>query len=152
MDDPGGEAPVGESVILGRLRSAFAPALLAIAAVASLQTVLRRVTGGSRFQYYDYWAILSSSVSPDGSFKWSTLLLLQNEHPVAAARLLYYANARGFSGSNRTLGMVVVGLALLQIVLVVLALRRVESPRRLLVGIVAVGAEAVEEGVERAPR
>lgn len=86
-----------------------------VAAVTSLLAITSRVLGGSRLQYLDYWRIFDSTVSDAGSFEFSNLLVLQNEHPVAFARVLYFLNFRLFAGSNVTLGVIVMGIVAVQI-------------------------------------
>lgn len=93
------------------------PVVAAVAALTSLTAIGGRVLGGSRFQYYDYWTIFDTSVSLESGFVERNLLLLQNEHPVAFARILYYVNLRLFDGSNIALGVIVMAIVLAQVLL-----------------------------------
>lgn len=92
------------------------PVVAAAAALTSLTAIATRVLGGSRFQYYDYWAIFNSTVSLDSGFAERNVLLLQNEHPVAFARILYYINFRLFDGSNISLGVIVMAVVIAQVI------------------------------------
>ncbi len=93
------------------------PLIVAIAAaLTSLTTIAGRVLGGSRFQYADYWRIFDSTISVEDGFAERNILLLQNEHPVAFARFLYYLNYRLFDGSNVALGVIVIGVVIAQVI------------------------------------
>ena len=94
------------------------PLLVAcVGAVTALATIGERVLRGSKFQYFDYWNIINTTISDTGGFEVSNLLVLQNEHPVALARILYYLNFLAFGGSNVSLGVIVMGVVALQIIL-----------------------------------
>ena len=112
LDDPAPDVDGPETASQRDLIALAQPLLpLVLGVVASITAVLtiaERVLNGSRFQYFDYWNIINSTISDSGSFQFSNLLVLQNEHPVALARILYYANFRAFGGSNISLGVIAV--------------------------------------------
>jgi hypothetical protein len=104
------------------------PWVLAAIGLAGLVTLFpalrmtRIVLGGSELQYADYWMMLVRFTNPDGSLRIAGLFEFQN-HPVVIPQALYWLNIELFSGSNVTLGLVVVALGLGQVVVVGLMLR-----------------------------
>ena len=100
---------------VGTLQPLLPLLVAAIGAVTAFVTIAERVLRGSKFQYFDYWNIINTTLSDSGGFELSNLLVLQNEHPVALARILYYLNFLAFGGSNVSLGVIVIGVVLLQI-------------------------------------
>lgn len=100
---------------LERLAPLLPQVAAAVAGFAALFDMLRRVVAVPRMPSLDYWSIYLPSLNPDGSFAESTTLLLQNEHPQAAARVTFVLNAWLSDGSNRPLAAWVFCLALLQI-------------------------------------
>ena len=121
LDDPAPDVDGPETASQRDLIALAQPLLpLVLGVVASITAVLtiaERVLNGSRFQYFDYWNIINSTISDSGSFQFSNLLVLQNEHPVALARILYYANFRAFGGSNISLGVIVMAVVGLQVLI-----------------------------------
>jgi hypothetical protein len=85
------------------------------------------VLDGSVLQYADYWMMLDNFTGPDGSLDVGGLFEFQN-HPVVVPQLVYWVNLQLFSGSNISLGLFVVALAIAQLGIVALMLR--QSPLR----------------------
>lgn len=96
---------------------------VAVAAVPVVRMV-RLIMQGSSLQYADYWMMLPRFLNPDGSLDVNGLLTFQNEHPVVVAQFIYWLNVRLFSGSNVSLGLIVVGIVLGQLAVVALMIRR----------------------------
>ena len=97
-----------------------------IAGVLALVPVVRMigtVLDGSKMQRADYWMMLPRFLNPGRGLDFVGLFHFQNEHPVVVPQFLYWLNVRAFSGSNITLGLVVVGLVVGQLVVVALLLR-----------------------------
>jgi hypothetical protein len=98
----------------------------AVAAVLALVPVVRMVRivlDGSVLQYADYWLMLDNFTRPDGSLDVGGLFEFQN-HPIVVPQLIYWVNLQLFSGSNISLGLFVVAVALAQLGIVALLLRQ----------------------------
>jgi hypothetical protein len=98
----------------------------ALAAVLVLVPVVRMasiVLDGSVLQYADYWMMLDNFTRPDGGLDVGGLFEFQN-HPVVLPQLIYWVNLQLFSGSNVSLGLFVVAVALAQLGVVALLLRQ----------------------------
>lgn len=119
---------------------------LAVAGTLALVPVFRWVVlirRSSRLQYHDYWPMLTEVLSPDGGLQVDGLFEVRNGHPIAVPKLLYWLNARVFHGSNRTLGVFVVLVALVSVVVFVDSARRTSGYRRLDVALVGVVGSAL---------
>ena len=120
-------APEGEpSRATRRTHGALLVAGYALAAVLVLVPVVRMasiVLDGSVLQYADYWMMLDNFTRPDGSLDVGGLFEFQN-HPVVLPQLIYWVNLQLFSGSNVSLGLFVVAVALAQLGVVALLLRQ----------------------------
>lgn len=78
----------------------------------------------SPMQYNDYWTMLGHTMGEDGGWRIGGLFEAHNEHVIVVPKVLYWLNAVVFDGSNRTLGTVVVAIALGQVALLALMARR----------------------------
>ena len=78
--------------------------------------MLTIVWGDTHLQYDDYWRILADTSTPSGGFDLGSLLVFNNEHPVAVPNLLYWANIYLADGSNLWLGTLAVVLVFAQLV------------------------------------
>ncbi len=88
--------------------------------------MLTHIASASRLQWFDYWELLPRFVNPDGSLAVRNLLEQHQGHVLGVPRVVYWINLQLFEGSNRTLGVYVVGIVVAQIVLI-----SVLWPRRL---------------------
>lgn len=104
---------MAEAVALARTPTRWAPWLLAAMPAAWMLTI---VWSDTHLQYDDYWRILADTSTPSGGFDLGSLLVFNNEHPVAVPNLLYWANIYLADGSNLWLGTLAVVLVFAQLV------------------------------------
>ena len=104
---------MAEAAALARTPSRWAPWLLAAMPAAWMLMI---VWGDTHLQYDDYWRILADTSTPSGGFDLGSLLVFNNEHPVAVPNLLYWANIYLADGSNLWLGTFAVVLVFAQLV------------------------------------
>lgn len=105
-----------------RLRRALLFAVVIVALVPPYR-MLGQVIGGSALQFGDYWLMLPRFASPDGGLILSGLFEFQSQ-PVVIPQFVYFLNVKLFSGSNTSLGIYVMALALGQLAIVGVVLRR----------------------------
>jgi hypothetical protein len=98
-------------------------AVAAILALIPLVRMVGIVLDGSVLQYADYWMMLDNFTRPEGGLDVGGLFEFQN-HPVVVPQLIYWGNLQLFSGSNISLGLFVVAVALAQLGIVALLLRQ----------------------------
>ncbi len=87
-----------------------------LAAVPTVRMALL-IRSGSPMQYGDYWTMAGEVFELDGGLDIGGLFQFRNEHPVVAAKVLYWLNYRLTGGSNIALGYAVVVVVLLQLAL-----------------------------------
>jgi hypothetical protein len=104
---------MADAVSLARTPTRWAPWLLAALPAVWMLTI---VWGDTHLQYEDYWRILADTSTPDGGFDLGSLLVFNNEHPVAVPNLLYWANIYLADGSNLWLGTLAVVIVFAQVV------------------------------------
>lgn len=103
----------------------WVPWLLFALALVPTVWMLTFVGGNNPMQWDDYWDILPRVTNLDGSLAPGNLFTYANEHPVAVPSLIYWVNAHLTGGSNVALGYFVFLVAMLQVVLVCFAARKV---------------------------
>ncbi|HEV7651683.1 MAG TPA: hypothetical protein VGP26_26315 [Actinophytocola sp.] len=109
--------------------SPWLPRLVTLLAVVPVVSTLRDVFSADRLQYLDYLYQLVRITNPDGSLKAFDLRnYLSNEHILGLPTLFYWINIQLFHGDNRTLGVFVVGVAVLTVAALGLALPRTLPP------------------------
>ncbi len=86
--------------------------------------MFRIVRGGTVAQYADYWMMVPSIFESSGWPNWSGLFELRNEHPIVIGKILYWFNYKLTGGSNISLGYVILFIAILQVVIIALLIRR----------------------------
>ena len=105
--------------------------MTSLLAVVPALRMLWLIRDAPRLPYADYWPMLDTVLRRDGGLDLGGVVELRNEHPVVAAKLMYWLNAHATSGSNGSLGRVVVLIVVLQVILVArLALCTGPSDRR----------------------
>ena len=89
----------------------------AVLALLPALLMARRVSHTTQMQYQDYWTALVRITNPDGSLHLRGLFSYQNEHPFFVPQVVYYLDAKLFSGTNHELGYfsIAMGLASLAI-------------------------------------
>lgn len=106
----------------GGIRPAWYAAVLALLPALLMA---RRVSHATQMQYQDYWTALVRITNPDGSLHLRGLFSYQNEHPFFTPQVVYYLDAKLFSGTNHELGYysILMGLASLAILWLLLPRR-----------------------------
>ncbi len=104
---------MAEAAALARTPTRWAPWLLAAMPAAWMLMI---VWSDTHLQYDDYWRVLADTSTPSGGFDLGSLLVFNNEHPVAVPNLLYWANIYLADGSNLWLGTLAVVLVFAQLV------------------------------------
>jgi len=105
-----------------QVRPAWYAALLALLPALLMA---RRVSHATQMQYQDYWTALVRITNPDGSLHLRGLFSYQNEHPFFTPQVVYYLDAKLFSGTNHELGYfsILMGLASLAVLWLLLPRR-----------------------------
>jgi hypothetical protein len=128
VDEPAATPSVVERVRrhLPRERVARLVELLALYPVFAM---LVEVARAGRLQYIDYWYLLTRFLNPDGTIAGIGPGNLQsNDHILGVPALVYWINIKLFAGDNRTLGVFVVGTAVVTVLVLRAALPKTLPP------------------------
>ncbi|HST48114.1 hypothetical protein [Jatrophihabitans sp.] len=104
-----------------RVHPAWYAALLALLPALLMA---RRVHQATQMQYQDYWTALVRITNPDGSLHLRGLFSYQNEHPFFTPQVVYYLDAKLFSGTNHELGYFAIAMGLASLAVLWLLLPR----------------------------
>lgn len=121
------------------------PTVVLVAAALALPAarMLVWVAQGTRVQFADYWFMADAIFDPSGSVNVRGVFRPHNEHLVVGAKGLYIVNTRLFGGSNRSLGVMVVVIALTQLGILTSHLARRRAMRPAVLVAFALAASAV---------
>lgn len=103
--------------MVSRRREGLLRALIALVALLPAVRMTWWVLDGEPVQFSDYWLIIQDLFGKDGSLVLGDLVEPYNGHLMVLPKLVYWINAELFAGSNVTLGLYVVLVALIQVAL-----------------------------------
>src|SRR5947207_10764715 len=115
-----------------RLRpSSLIPAALWTLAGLPIVLALAEAIRSPRLNFNDFWLVIGLTTNPTGTLDPSKITTLYNGHPIETVSLVFWLDAKLFAGTNRSLGVlsVLLAIAILVALWTMLPARLTGTPR-----------------------